>query len=163
MDPNVSTRGDSQLMERCLFPWRREGAFKVANLPSGFDDGTMCSLLCLKGTQLFSGPLTLFQIVIEETKPARSLFFLPELDPAATGTTFRRQGLASQPPNALRRHQKTILSTHTVLGGKESLLVSVPQQFGSYLFCFVKLCRMLPGNLTVRIYGNLFPKQFIYW
>lgn len=36
MDPNVSARDDSQLMERCLF--LLSSTFKVANLPSGFDD-----------------------------------------------------------------------------------------------------------------------------
>lgn len=49
----------------------KECAFKVANLTSGYDDNTVCRLLSQThpAFQIFSDPLTLFQIIIEETKP----------------------------------------------------------------------------------------------
>lgn len=64
-------------MKRCLFLLRRECIFEVAHLPSGFDDGTVYRHLCLKHSQLFSDPLTLFQIIIEEAKAKGVVLFLP--------------------------------------------------------------------------------------
>lgn len=45
---------------------------------------------------------------------------------------------------------------------KELVLISVTQKFRNYLLCIDKLCQILPSNLTGRISGNQFSKQFVY-
>lgn len=91
--------------------------------------------LCVEHIQHLSDLLPLLQNMVEEAKITRRVFFLLE--------TLQQLEL---PPET-----------------EEPVLVSVLQDFGSYLFCIVELCQILPGQLTGIISGNQFSKQLVYY
>lgn len=59
-------------------------------------------------------------------------------------------------PEGTKNKQKTVST------GKQLILISVPKEFGSYLFLHVKIWQILPDNLTGKNWGNQFPKHFVY-